>query len=126
MTMKRLALLALPALPALTLSAAASDPLAGRVAGAPVECISAVDTRAQAQILDDQTIAYSRTAKRTWVTHPEGQCNGLAPNRTLIVERRGSQLCRGDRFRTIRAPATVPSGLCFFGRFTPYDKIASR
>ncbi len=122
--------IALLALPALMLTAAGpvttNDPLAGRVAGKPVNCISATETRGQAQIVDDKTITYSRTANRTWVTHPEGVCNGLAPNRALVVERRGAQLCRGDRFRTVRAPATVPSAQCFFGAFTPYDKVAAR
>nr|WP_026326137.1 DUF6491 family protein [Sphingomonas sp. Mn802worker] len=118
--------LALLALPVLMLTAATADPTAGRVAGKPVDCISEIDTRAQAEIIDARTIAYSRTAKRMWITHPEGTCNGLAPARTLIVERRGARLCRGDRFRTIRAPATVPSPQCFFGRFTPYDKVAAR
>jgi hypothetical protein len=120
---KRLALLTLPLL---MVSAAKDDPLAGRVAGKPMECISNFETQSQAQIIDNATIAYSRTAKRTWITHPEGNCPGLQPFRTLMVERRGSQLCRGDRFRTIQAPATVPSDVCFFGMFTPYDKTEAR
>jgi hypothetical protein len=120
---KRLALLTLPLL---MVSAAKDDTLAGRVAGEPVECISNFETNSQVRIIDSKTIAYSRTAKRTWITHPRGNCPGLQPFRTLVVERRGSQLCRGDRFRTVRSPATVPSGACFFGTFTPYDKIGTR
>jgi hypothetical protein len=120
---KRLALLTLPLL---MVSAAKDDPLAGRVAGKPVECISNLETQSQVRIIDSATIAYSRTARRTWITHPRGNCPGLQPFRTLIVERRGSQLCKGDRFRTVRAPATVPSGVCFFGSFTPYDKVETR
>lgn len=110
--------------PALMLTAAKDDPLAGRVAGQTVQCISDMDARAQAQILDNRTIAYSRTANRIWITHPEGACPGLHPFRTLVVQRRGAQLCSGDRFRTVRAPASVPSGQCHFGAFTPYDKVA--
>ena len=120
---KRLALITLPLL---MVSAAKDDPLAGRVAGKPVECISNFETNSQVRIIDSKTIAYSRTAKRTWITHPRGNCPGLQPFRTLVVEQRGSQLCRGDRFRTVHTPATVPSGACFFGTFTPYDKAETR
>jgi len=109
-----------------TLGAADDGPLAGRVAGEPVECLANFETNATAQIIDARTIAYSRTANRTWITHPQGACTGLQPFRTLVVERRGSQLCSGDRFRTISATSSVPSGQCRFGRFTPYDKVASR
>lgn len=109
-----------------TLGGAAETPLAGRVAGAPVECISNLETTATVQIVDAQTIAYSRTANRTWISHPQGACTGLQPFRTLVVERRGSQLCRGDRFRTVSATSSVPSGQCQFGSFTPYDKVEPR
>ena len=109
-----------------TLGAADDTPLAGRVAGEPVECLSNFETTAVAQIVDARTIAYSRTANRTWISHPQGACTGLQPFRTLVVERRGSQLCRGDRFRTISATSSVPSGACRFGNFTPYDKVAPR
>ncbi len=107
------------------LMASDDGPLAGRVAGEPVDCISDAETRSQAQIVDGSTIAYSRTAKRTWITHPEGSCATLRPFQALVVERRGVQLCRGDRFRTVRGPGSTPSGICRFGRFTPYDKAPS-
>lgn len=108
--------------PLLLLLLANEDTLKGRVAGASVDCLSDMDTRSQAEIIDSSTIGYSRTSKRIWITHPEGSCAALRPMQALIVERRGAQLCRGDRFRTVRAPAMVPSGVCHFGPFTPYDK----
>ncbi len=119
---KRLLLLIIPAL---ALTAAKDDPLAGRAAGKPVQCISDLDARSQVRIVDDKTIAYSRTANRIWITHPQGACPGLHPMRSLVVERRGAQLCSGDRFRTVQATSSVPSGVCQFGAFTPYDKVAA-
>lgn len=109
----------------LALSAAGDDPLADRVAGSPTNCVSAFDTSASVEIVDEHTIVYSRTAKRSWVVHPQGTCAGLQPGRTLVVETRGSHLCRGDRFRTIQSTSLVPSGYCRFGAFIPYEVKAS-
>lgn len=110
--------------PLLMFSLANDDPAKNRVAGTPVDCLSDIDAQAQPRVVDATTIAYSRTDKRIWVTHPEGVCPSLRPMQTLIVERRGARLCRGDRFRTIQATSSVPSGVCHFGAFTPLDKAS--
>ncbi|HEU0067165.1 MAG TPA: hypothetical protein VFQ57_08005 [Sphingomonas sp.] len=115
---------ALAAAALLPLAAAASDPLAGRVAGAPQRCI---DNRIAdgPNIVDGQTILYRRGAI-VWRTSPVGYCPSLRPFTTLIVEQFGGQTCRNDRFRTIDPTMRIPSAYCRFGDFVPYRKVKAR
>lgn len=122
--MRALAVLLLPA--ALAASTGAKrDPLAGRVAGAPVDCIG-LRTNTSPQIVDDRTILYRETERRVWRTGPQGNCPSLRPFTTLIVEVYGAQLCRNDRFRVLEPGSIIPSSICRFDRFTPYDKPRGR
>lgn len=116
--MRRIA--ALPLL-AFALVAAKDDPLAGRIAGKPQQCISP-DIASGPQITDTGTIIYRRTNKRLFVSTPIGTCRSLRPLTTLVIERYGSQICRGDRFRVIDPPSRIPSPFCRFGAFVPWDK----
>lgn len=116
--MKALALLAL----ALPLVAARSDPLAGRVAGAPVDCITLSSTDGPS-VVDAHTILYRRGAGGTiWKTAPVGDCPSLAPLNPLIVDVWGGQLCRNDRFRVLTPGVSIPSAYCRFDRFVPYTR----
>ena len=110
--------LALAALPA---GAAGPDPLAGHVAGVAKRCVD-LDSNEALVAVDERTIVHRESARRTWVTHPVGPCPGLAAGATLIVDRFGSQVCRDDRFRTIRIGQSIPSAVCRFDVFTPYDR----
>lgn len=116
--MKALALLAL----ALPLTAAKSDPLADRIAGAPADCITLSNTNGP-EIIDAHTILYREGAGRTiWKTGPVGACPSLAPLNPLIVDVWGAQLCRNDRFRVVTPGSSIPSGYCRFTQFTPYTR----
>lgn len=109
----------------LVLVAAKDDPLAGRSPGEPVDCIDS-DDASGIQITDAGTIIYQRTNRRLWVTTPMGRCPSLRPLTTLVVERFGAQLCRGDRFRVVEAPSSIPSAYCRFGPFVPWEKVLVR
>ncbi|SFO08107.1 hypothetical protein [Sphingomonas sp. OK281] len=104
------------------LVAGKSDPLAGRRAGTPVRCVN-LQLLNGPEIVDAQTILYRQSGKRIWKTGPVGECPSLRPLDTLIVEVYGGQLCRNDRFRTVSAGMSIPSGSCRFRDFTPYDKV---
>ena len=106
---------------ATTLMAGRSDPLDGRVAGAPVDCIDLSRINGP-DIVDASTILYRQSAKRIWVTGPVGECPSLRPMDTLIVEVQGSRLRRNDLFRTVTPGLSIPSGVCRFRRFVPYDR----
>lgn len=108
----------------LPLVAAASDPLAGRVAGLAVQCIG-VSSTGGPDIVDARTILYRRGADTLYRTEIEG-CPALRPSSTLIVELYGGRMCRNDRFRVLGPSTTIPSGYCRFGSFVPYRKVKGR
>ncbi|WP_454279184.1 DUF6491 family protein [Sphingomonas sp. Marseille-Q8236] len=107
---------------AFTLTAAKSDPLAGRVAGPPARCVDSSVAMSGPSIYDDNVIVINGGGKRMWKAKVRGQCPGLRPFNTLIVERWGSQICRNDRFRVLQQGMSIPSQYCFFDGFVPYDK----
>jgi hypothetical protein len=94
--------------------------LAGRTAGAPVDCINA-SFASGPQIIDGSTLLY-RSGRTVWRNDLEARCPGLRPNAILIVEMHGSQLCRNDLFRATEPGDAVPGPRCRMGKFTPYDK----
>jgi len=108
----------------LPLVAARDEPLAGRVAGAPVDCID-LSTVTGPEIVDTRTILYRRGG-RTWRTGPIGTCPSLRPFQIVIADVYGAQLCRNDRFRLLTPSTSIPSGYCRFDRFTPFDRSPKR
>lgn len=116
---------ALPLVLALGLLAGAKDdPLAGRIPGPPQRCMDTLASGTNPAIYDNRTIAYRQSSRRIWVTHPVGACPALRPLAVLIVERFGTQQCQNDQFRVVDPPGSIPSGICRFGPFVPYDKPA--
>ena len=97
-----------------------ADALKDRVAGAPTDCISATHVDGP-QIIDGRTLLY-RDAGRVWKADLVDACPGLDPYDTIVVELHGSQLCRNDPFRTVTPGLSIPSGICRFRRFVPYDR----
>ena len=117
---------AVAAVALLPLAAAASDPLAGRVAGKPQRCI-AVSLTNGPNVIDRRTIQYDGgtrggTIYRTTIE----SCPSLRPLTTLIVDIYGSQVCRNDRFRVLEPGLSIPSAYCRFGDFVPYTKVKAR
>lgn len=106
---------------AVALLAAKDDPLAGRIAGAPVDCIDLSFVQGP-QIVDRQYILYRETGRRIWRTEPVGGCSRLEPISTLVVEVFGNRLCRNDRFRVLRPGELIAGPVCRFGPFVPYTK----
>jgi hypothetical protein len=96
------------------------DPLAGRVAGAPVDCVDQ-SRLGGPDIIDNRTILYRQSLGRIWRNDLPAACPGLRPNTTLIVEIYGSQLCRNDHFRSRDPGSIIPGPICRLGKFTPYD-----
>ncbi|MET4896144.1 hypothetical protein RN629_03095 [Sphingomonadaceae bacterium jetA1] len=107
----------------LALTAARSDPFAGRVAGPPVQCVGTSAAQSGPSIADNGTIVIDAGGRRIWRAQVRGMCPGLQPFNTLIVERWGSQLCRNDRFRVLEPGLSIPSAWCFFDGFVPYDRV---
>ena len=105
----------------LMLAGGKSDPLAGRTAGKPEQCLDLSRINGP-QIVDQRTILYTQSGKRIWRTGPVGKCPALRAPATLIVDVYANRLCRNDRFRVVEPGAIIPSAWCRFDAFTPYDK----
>ena len=111
------------AAPAAPRQETAESALAGRVAGKPVDCVEQ-SRLGGPQIIDSKTLIYRESGRRVWRNDLVGECPGLRPMDTLIVDVYGSQLCRNDHFRAISPGDRIPGPYCRFGQFIPYDKPA--
>lgn len=94
--------------------------LGDRVPGKPQDCINPGITDGP-QIIDSRTLIY-RQGSRLYRNDLASECPSLAPLTTVIVEMRGSQLCRNDQFRVLTPGTSIPSGYCRLGQFTPYTR----
>lgn len=101
-------------------AATRDDPLAGRVAGKPVDCVDQ-SRLGGPDIVDSRTILYRQSLKRIWRNDLSAACPNLRPMTTLIIDVYGSQLCDGDRFRAREPNSIIPGPYCRLGKFTPYD-----
>lgn len=98
-----------------------AEALAGRVPGKPVDCIDNLHVDGP-QVIDTKTVIYRESGRRIWRNDLIGECPGLRPMDTLVVDLYGSQLCRNDHFRALSPGDRIPGPICRLGRFTPYDK----
>jgi len=95
--------------------------LAGRVAGAAVDCVDAGRIGGP-DIIDSGTILY-RDMGRVWRNDLPDQCRALQPGRILVVRLWGGQLCRGDLVEIADGGSSIPMGSCRLGAFAPYEKV---
>ena len=94
--------------------------LEGKIAQAPMSCLPSYQS-GDMQTIDDETILF-RQGSRTWVTHMQAPCTGLASGHYALVTRQygGQGLCRGDIAQVVDTLSRTPVGSCVFGDFTPY------
>lgn len=94
--------------------------LAGRVAGEPVNCVNAGDLR-QPRVIDGGTILYNRVGSVIWRNDLADRCPALRPTSTIVLEVRGSSICRGEPIRVIESGSSI-GAVCALGSFTPYRR----
>lgn len=93
--------------------------LAGRTAGAPMNCLPTWRSR-DMTVIDDSTILF-REGRTTYVNKPLGACNGLGwGGRALVTRSIGPQLCRGDIATVVDTSSGFTVGSCSLGDFVPY------
>jgi hypothetical protein len=92
--------------------------LAGRVAGPPQTCISTFGDQ-NVRPIDSRTIAYG-SGRTIYVSQLRSDCPSLSPHNSLIIERTGSQLCRGDRIRAFEPGAIIPGPICIVQDWVPH------
>ncbi|MBT2186276.1 hypothetical protein [Sphingobium nicotianae] len=94
--------------------------LAGKVAGAPVSCISSYDS-SKLQVLGDNILVYRVNKDLLYRNNLQGSCHGLAQGDTLVMNRLdASQYCRGDIAHVVNLTSGSMTGSCALGDFIPY------
>jgi len=93
--------------------------LLGRVAGAPVQCVSRVPQEALL-VLDNRGALSYRYGTIVYRTQVQSECPGLRPQSTIVVDTIGQRYCSGDRIKVIEAGARLPGHTCTIGPFVPY------
>ena len=94
--------------------------LAGRVAGPPEQCVTFRPNETLQTTEADRHVLLYRNGNRLWVNHL-GSCS-FGRNDVLVVERTGSDLCRGEIIRSFDAISKIPGPACVLGDFIPYSR----
>ncbi|MCX8476016.1 MAG: hypothetical protein MT490_09495 [Sphingomonas sp.] len=95
--------------------------LEGRVAGAPVDCISLTQARSS-QIVDGKAIVYE-VGSRLYVNIPSSGAESLDQDDVLVTKTIGTQLCRMDSVSLVDRTTRFPRGFVLLGKFVPYTKV---
>lgn len=93
--------------------------LEGRTAGEPRSCISTFNSR-QLQVLHRTALVYE-SGDTVWVSRPENP-DSLNARDIVVIERRGSQLCKHDIVRLVDQGSWFHTGVVFLGDFVPYRR----
>jgi hypothetical protein len=100
--------------------------LAGKVAGAPQNCISDFNANNMIRVSDD-ILLYRVSGNLVYRNNLRSSCPGLARDSDIVVTKQfGSQKCRGDLLRLVDRTSGIPGPFCSLGEFVPYrtDKSA--
>ncbi len=96
--------------------------LEGKVAGAPVSCISDYNATNLIRISDD-ILLYRVSGNLVYRNNLRFSCPGLARDSDIIVtEQFGSQKCRGDLLKLVDRTSGMQGAVCSLGEFVPYRK----
>ncbi|MFT4027663.1 MAG: hypothetical protein QM676_12790 [Novosphingobium sp.] len=95
---------------------------AGRVAGAPVSCISQSD-RSDMEIVDKTAIVYG-SGRTIYVNQPRN-ASDLDSDDILVTSLHGSQLCKLDSVRLHDRSTQANIGFVMLGDFVPYRRVES-
>ena len=100
--------------------AALRKALAGRVAGAPVNCIQ-LRGIGSSQIIRGRAIIY-QIGSTLYVNTPSSGAGDLDDDAILVTDTHGSQLCSIDIVRLVDRGGHFPRGFVGLGKFVPYTK----
>lgn len=100
--------------------------LDGKVAGAPVNCIS--DFRANNMIrVSDNIVLFRVSGRLVYKNTLRFSCPGLARDSDIVVtEQFGGQKCRGDLLRLVDRTSGIAGPVCSLGEFVPYRKASAQ
>jgi hypothetical protein len=99
--------------------------LDGKVAGAPVNCISDFNGTNLVRVSDD-ILLYRVSGNLVYKNNLRSSCPGLARDNDIVVsEVFGGQKCRGDLLKLVDRTSGIPGPVCSLGEFVPYRKDKS-
>lgn len=101
--------------------------IAGKVAGAPLNCLPSYLSANNMTVIDDSTIAFDRGGMSgpVYIAHMRSPCTGLSgagPNALVTRQVGASGLCSGDIGTVQDTMAHITVGSCSFGDFVPYAR----
>jgi hypothetical protein len=98
--------------------------LEGRVAGAPVKCVTP-HLLQNSTVIDRTAIVY-RSGSKLYVNRPRIGASSLDSDDILVTKIYGSQLCNIDKIDLVDRGTRSWSGFVSLGDFVPYTKPARR
>jgi len=95
-----------------------TEALAGKVAGETRTCIPLNEANSSEYYRD--AIVYRQGRSRLWVAEMRNCPLKSGDDYILVMDVRGSQVCRGDIVRLVERTGGFGAGACSFGTFTQY------
>jgi hypothetical protein len=92
--------------------------LAAKRIGPAQSCVP-VSASEDLAVMPDGTLGV-RSGKTLWINDTGKACKNIRAMSTLIVERHGSEICRGDHVRSVELSGGIPGPVCILGDFVPY------
>ena len=94
--------------------------LAGRTQRATTACVSTFGSQ-NLRVVNPGTVAYG-DGKTIYINRLRAACPALSQFNTVIVEKNGSEYCRGDHIRGLEPGSVIPGPICFLGDWTAYSR----
>src|SRR4051795_13295959 len=94
--------------------------LAGRVEGPAQRCVTMRPTETLRPAESDRHTLIYTIGSTIWANHI-GACS-FDRNDALLIERTGSDLCRGEIVRSFDPVPKIPGPACILGDFVPYTR----
>ena len=95
--------------------------LANRVAGAPQRCVPTERGFGLRVDESDRHVLLYGYGRNIWANNLGPDCS-FHPSDTLVVERLGSDYCRGDFVRSVDPTSPIQTKSCRLNDFVPYTK----
>lgn len=93
--------------------------LAGLEAGTPRKCVPFRSNQALRRSQGDGHVLLYGSGRTIWVNQVARTC-GFRSTDTLVINRAGSYICRGDVVRSFDSVSGIPGPSCVLGDFIPY------
>lgn len=93
--------------------------LAGKTAGAPVDCLP-LSSISASRIIDRTAIVFETSPGKFYLNTPPRDANALESDDTMVIDTRTPELCNVDTVGLRNMVTGSPGSLIGLGRFVPY------